>query len=82
MIINIICNFDVKIIRNIKSRITNVMCNLSKNVIFMETCTVLNNTLAWTPDKSYSEETCLDLDPVNLYENCPVVEEPIDFFNN
>ena len=53
---------------------------LQQNELFMESCTVLNNTLAWTPDKSYSEVTCLDLDPINLYENCPLVEEPIELF--
>jgi len=47
---------------------------------FMDTCTVINNTLAWTPDLSYSDETCLDLDPIVLYETCPVVEEPAELF--
>ena len=47
---------------------------------FMETCTVINHTLAWTPDRSYSEHTCLDLDPIVLYENCPIVDEPIELF--
>ena len=53
---------------------------LQQKGLFMESCTVLNNTLAWTPDNSFSEETCLDLDPINLYENCPIVEEPIELF--
>ena len=48
---------------------------------FMETCTVINNTLAWTPDRSYSEHTCIDLDPIKLYEKCPVVDEPLELFN-
>ena len=50
--------------------------------VFMDTCTVLNNTLAWTPDLSYSEETCLDIDPFTIYETCPVVDEPAELFNN
>jgi hypothetical protein len=50
--------------------------------LFMETCTVLNHTLAWTLDKSYSPETCLDLDAFVLYENCPIVEEPTEYFEN
>ena len=54
---------------------------LQRDNLFMETCTVLNHTLAWTPDKSYSEETCLDLDPINLYENCPIVDEPMGLFS-
>ena len=48
--------------------------------LFTETCTVLNGTLAWTPDKSYNEETCLDLDPYSLYNNCNIVDEPIELF--
>ena len=55
---------------------------LQQDNLFVETCTVLNHTLAWTPDRSYREETCLDLDPINLYENCPIVSEPIKVFAN
>jgi len=47
--------------------------------LFIETCTVINNTLAWTLDGSYSEETCLDVDPLVLYES-PVVDEPVALF--
>ena len=50
--------------------------------LFIETCTVLNHTLAWTVDKSYNTETCLDIDPFNLYNNCPIVSEPIELFAN
>jgi len=50
--------------------------------LFVDACTVLNSTLAWTLDGSYSEETCLDLDPYELYENCPVVDEPHWLFPN
>ena len=53
---------------------------LQHDNLFMEACTVLNHTLAWTPDKSYNEGTCLDLDPFNLYDKCPVVDEPIELF--
>ena len=49
--------------------------------IFIDTCTVINHTLAWSLDKSYSEETCLDIDPNTLYETCPVVEEAEELFN-
>jgi len=44
---------------------------------FAEACTVINGTLAWTLDLSYSDETCLDLDPFVLYENCPIVDDPL-----
>ncbi len=48
--------------------------------LFIETCTVLNRTLAWTLDKSYDRTTCLDLDATVLYETCPNVEEPTELF--
>ena len=50
--------------------------------LFKNACTVLNNTLAWTLDGSYNEETCLDLDPFVLYETCPVVDEPEELFSH
>lgn len=53
---------------------------LKNDDLFVTACTVLNGTLAWTPDKSYSAETCLDLDPHSLYSNCIVVDEPIELF--
>lgn len=43
--------------------------------IFKESCTVLNGTLAWDLDGNYNESTCLDIDPFEIYENCPDVNE-------
>ena len=57
-----------------------VFTQLRNDNLFIETCTVLNSTLAWTPDKSYDPWTCLDIDPVGLYNNCPIVDEPSEFF--
>lgn len=48
--------------------------------IFMETCTVLNGTLAWDIEGNYDNSKCLDLDPLELYNTCPDVEEPIELF--
>lgn len=48
--------------------------------LFMDTCTVLNKTLAWTLDKSYDKTTCLDLDATVLYETSTSVTEPIELF--
>ena len=31
---------------------------LQKDNLFIETCTVLNHTLAWSTDKSYNDKTC------------------------
>ena len=43
---------------------------------FRETCTVLNDTLAWDLNGKRESYECLDLDPEELYENCPEVQEP------
>lgn len=36
--------------------------------VFMETCTVLNDTLAWDIHRNRDNTTCLDIDPDTLYE--------------
>ncbi len=43
---------------------------------FKETCTVLNDTLAWDLSGKRDPSDCLDLDPEELYKKCPDVEEP------
>lgn len=42
--------------------------------IFMNTCTVLNDTLAWDISMNRDNTTCLDIDPDTLYA-LPFVEE-------
>jgi len=54
---------------------------LQADNMFVKACTVINHTLAWTPDGSYRDDTCLDLDPIELYKTCPIVEEPLHLFN-
>lgn len=43
---------------------------------FMNTCTVLNDTLAWDIQGKRDNTTCLDIDPETLYE-LPFVSEKI-----
>jgi hypothetical protein len=43
--------------------------------IFINTCTVLNDTLAWDLIGRHDPTDCLDLDPEVLYKNCPEVNE-------
>lgn len=45
--------------------------------IFKSACTVLNGTLAWDLEGSYNESNCLDIDPFEIYDNSPDVEENI-----
>lgn len=44
--------------------------------IFMNRCTVMNDTLAWDISGKWDNTTCLDIDPDTLYE-LPAVEEAI-----
>ncbi len=49
-----------------------------KNIdIFKNTCTVLNNTLAWDLSGEYDPGNCLDLDPDELYNKSIEVKDPI-----
>lgn len=53
---------------------------LQDKSLFIKSCTVLNHTLAWTPDLSYDPSTCLDIDPFSIYETCKDVEELDELF--
>ncbi|MBO5057509.1 MAG: DUF2442 domain-containing protein [Lachnospiraceae bacterium] len=44
--------------------------------IFLNTCTVLNDTLAWDTSLNRDNTTCLDIDPDTLYA-LPFAEEQI-----
>lgn len=63
---------------DIKKGIFTVLKDVKK---FKECCTVLNGTLAWDLEGNYDETKCLDLDPFNIYENSPEVEEPTNLFS-
>lgn len=56
--------------------------SLQDKKVFIEACTVLNGTLAWDIEGKYDNTTCLDLDPLELYESCPEVEEPWELFKS
>jgi Protein of unknown function (DUF2442). len=44
--------------------------------LFKNSCTVLNDTLAWDLSGKYDPYNCLDLDSEELYNSCPEVTEP------
>jgi len=44
---------------------------------FRDRLTVINDTVAWDMDGTRNPCTCVDLDPCELYESCPVVEDPL-----
>lgn len=51
---------------------------LKDEEFFKERLTVLNDTVAWDVDGTRNPQTCVDLDPIELYETCPVVKDPLD----
>lgn len=44
--------------------------------VFMNTCTVMNDTLAWDIQGKWDNTTCLDIDPDTLYA-LPYAQEQI-----
>ena len=52
-----------------------VFTKIQDKNIFKNTCTVLNDTLAWDIAGNFDASACLDLDPEELYNSCSEVEE-------
>ena len=49
-----------------------------RDVDFFRTrLTVLNDAVAWDIDGTRDLGTCIDLDPCEIYETCPVVDDPL-----
>ena len=46
----------------------NVFRKLKEKDIFMDTCTILNDTLAWDISGNRDETSCIDTAPETLYE--------------
>lgn len=44
--------------------------------VFMDTCTVMNDTLAWDISGNWDSAACLDIDPYTLYD-LPFANEQI-----
>ena len=44
--------------------------------VFRNTCTVMNDTLAWDISGNFDSSNCLNIDSEELYNLCPEVEEP------
>ena len=45
---------------------------------FKNSLTVLNDTAAWDVTGDRDPCNCVDLDPIELYETCPVVADPLE----
>ena len=54
-----------------------VFVPLQNSDFFRDRLTVINDTVAWDVDGNRDPSTCVDLDPCELYESCPIVEDPL-----
>lgn len=54
-----------------------VFAPLRDDSFFRERLTVLNDTVAWDIAGNRDPSACVDLDPCQIYETCPVVEDPL-----
>ena len=54
-----------------------VFSKIADEDVFKNTLTVINGTVAWDLNKDRDETTCLDVDPITVF-NCPVVNDITD----
>lgn len=54
-----------------------VFAPLRDPTFFRDRLTVLNDAVAWDVDGTRDTCTCVDLDPCELYDNCPIVADPL-----
>lgn len=54
-----------------------VFAPLRDPVFFRDRLTVINDTVAWDMDGNHDPCTYVDLDPCELYESSPIVEDPL-----
>ena len=54
-----------------------VFLPLQDRDFFCARLTVLNDAVAWDMDGTRDPRTCIDLDPCEMYETCPIVDDPL-----
>lgn len=54
-----------------------VFTPLKNEETFRNCLTVLNDTVAWDLDGTRDPCACIDIDPCDLYDNCPAVSDPL-----
>ncbi len=55
-----------------------VFSPLTDKRFFKERLTVLNDTVAWDIAGTLDPTACVDLDPCTLYDDCPIVADPLE----
>ncbi len=54
-----------------------VFSPLYDEVTFRNSLTVMNGTVAWDLEGTRNTSVCIDLDPCELYDNCPSTIDPL-----
>jgi len=54
-----------------------VFSPLYDEVTFRNSLTVMNGTVAWDLEGTRNTSVCIDLDPCELYDNCPSAVDPL-----
>jgi hypothetical protein len=54
-----------------------VFTPLSDPELFRERLTILNDTVAWDIAGNRDASECVDLDPFQIFETAPIVEDPL-----
>ena len=51
--------------------------SLSDEEMFRDCLTVMHGTVAWDLTGERDEKRCIDLDPLTIYENSTIVDDPL-----
>lgn len=54
-----------------------VFSPLRDEATFRNSLTVINGTVAWDLEGARNASACIDLDPCELYDNCPSAIDPL-----
>lgn len=54
-----------------------VFSPLRDEATFQNSLTVMNGTVAWDLEGTRDASACIDLDPCELYDNCPSAIDPL-----
>lgn len=54
-----------------------VFKSISNIETFVDTCTVMNGTLAWDVNGNFDEYNCIDIDPETIYNIAESVADPL-----
>lgn len=50
---------------------------LKESGFFHDRLTVMNGAVAWDLSGTRDETKCIDLDPYEMYDHCPIVKDPL-----